>query len=156
MALAPRTSKKYRTAGTEFSEFRRVMRLQQTWPAPVEHIQQFIIALHWKGLTPGTIRGKLAALSFYAKANGIKDFSGDFRIRKMLEGWSRERGRIRDDRTPVSPALLERVCKLWGSLCRDRYEEALFHAAALLAFFGAMRISELVAAGKSDVSQKAL
>ncbi|XP_078243486.1 integrase/recombinase xerD homolog [Pogona vitticeps] len=156
MALAPRTCKKYGAASAEFAEFRRLRELEQLWPAPVEHIQQFIVALHWKGLTPGTIKGKLAALGFYAKANGIRDLSGDFRIRKMLEGWSREMGGRQDDRTPMSPAILERLGDLWGTLCRDRYEEALFHAAALLAFFGAMRISELVASGKGDVSKKAL
>ena len=115
------------------------------------------MALHWKGLRPGTIKGKLAALSFYVKANGIKDFSGDFRIKKMLEGWSQESGMSQDDRIPISPALLQHLGELWGSLCRDRYEEAgMFHAAALMAFFGAMRISGLVALGKGDVSRKAL
>ena len=88
MALALRTQVKYRAAGTEFAEFREQLRLDQKWPAPVEHIQQFIVALHRKGLAPGTIQCKLAALSFYAKANGFEDCSGDFRIRKMLEGWS--------------------------------------------------------------------
>ena len=52
--------------------------------------------------------------------------------------------------------LLGRLCELWGSLCSDKYEEALFHAAALVAFFGAMRISELVALGKRDMSRRAL
>ena len=103
-----------------------------------------IVALYRKGLAPGTIQGKLAALGFYAKANGFRDFSGDFWIRKMREGWSRERGRIQDDRTPISPVLLERLCELWGSLCKDSYVEALFHAAALVAFFGAMRISSSI------------
>nr|XP_020646057.1 uncharacterized protein LOC110077393 [Pogona vitticeps] len=132
------------------------MHLEHTWPASVEHLQQFSVALHRKGLASGTIQGKLAAVGFYAKANGFRDFSGDFRIRKMLEGWSREKGRIKDDRTPISPAILERLGELWGLVCRDDYEKALLQAAALIAFFGAMRISELVALGKGDVSRKAL
>ena len=74
----------------------------------------------------------------------------------MLEGWSQERGRIQHDRTPISPVLLECLCELWGSLCKDSYEEALFHAAVLVAFWGAMWISELVALGKGDTSRKAL
>uniref|UniRef100_A0ABM5GIN9 Uncharacterized protein isoform X1 n=1 Tax=Pogona vitticeps TaxID=103695 RepID=A0ABM5GIN9_9SAUR len=156
MALAPRTNKKYRAADVEFSDFRRANHLEQLWPAPVAHIQQFIVDLHWKGLTPGTIRGKLAALSFYAKANGFRDSAGDFRIRKMLEGWSREGGQSQDDRAPISPAILGHLCDLWRLLCKDRYEESLFRAAALMAFFGALRISELVALGKRDVSRRAL
>ena len=156
MALAPRTNKKYRAAEAEFSEFRRANHLEQLWPAPVTHIQQFIVNLHWKGLTPGTIRGKLAALSFYAKARGMRDSAGDFRIRKMLEGWSREEGQSQDDRAPISPTILGQICDLWGVLCKDRYEESLFRAAALMAFFGALRISELVALGKRDVSRRAV
>uniref|UniRef100_A0ABM5GIP4 Uncharacterized protein isoform X2 n=1 Tax=Pogona vitticeps TaxID=103695 RepID=A0ABM5GIP4_9SAUR len=156
MALAPRTYKKYKATWFEFSEFRKGRQLGQAWPAPVEHMQQFIVDLHWRGLTPGTIKGKLAAMSFYARANGIRDTSNDFRIKKMIEGWSRERGKRTDDRTPISPALLSRLCDGWGRICTDRYEESLFRAAALLAFFGAMRISELVALGKKDVSRKAL
>ena len=111
---------------------------------------------HRRGLASSTIQGKLAAVGFYAKANGFRDFSGDFRIRKMLEGWAREKGRVRDDRTPISPVILERLGEWWGTVCRDDYERALFQAAALVAFFGAMRISELVALGKGDVSRKAL
>uniref|UniRef100_A0ABM5GDC1 Integrase/recombinase xerD homolog n=1 Tax=Pogona vitticeps TaxID=103695 RepID=A0ABM5GDC1_9SAUR len=156
MALAPRTRKKYIAAGTEFLEFRKIMQLDHTWPAPVEHLLQFSVALHNKGLAPSTIQGKLAAVGFYAKANGFRDFSGDFRIRKMLEGWAREKGKVEDDRTPISPVILERLGELWGVVCGDGYEKVLFHAAALVAFFGAMRISELVALGKGDVSRNAL
>ncbi|XP_078240222.1 integrase/recombinase xerD homolog [Pogona vitticeps] len=156
MALASKMSTKYRAVVKEFSEFRGRARLEQAWPAPVEHIQQFIVELHRKGLAPGTIQGKLAALRFYAKANGLKDWSGDFRVRKMIEGWSRERGRSGDDRTPISPGILESLVELWGTICKDGYEKVLFRAASLVAFFGAMRISELVALSKSDDSRSAL
>ncbi|KAJ7317030.1 hypothetical protein JRQ81_003192 [Phrynocephalus forsythii] len=46
--------------------------------------------------------------------------------------------------------------KEWRGICRDEYEQALMRAASLVAFFGAFRISELVAAGKFDTSRTAL
>ena len=156
MALAQKTRTKYDRVVGEFFTFRRATELDQVWPIPVEHLQQFIVVLHKKGLAPGTIQGKLAALGFHARAQGLKDNSGDFRIKKMLEGWLRERGRRKDGRTPISPGILEGLAKLWGEICRDDYEIALFHAAAVIAFFGAMRISELVALSKTDVSGRAL
>lgn len=44
----------------------------------------------------------------------------------------------------------------WAVVCTSPYEAVLFHAAALVAFFGALRISELVAQSKSDQSTWAL
>ena len=96
-----------------------------------------------KGLAPGTIQGRLSALAFYGKINGHKDFSMDYRTKKMLEGWSKERGGVKDSRAPISLSLLVRICEQWVLLCRDEYEKALFNS--LIAFFSALRISELVA-----------
>ena len=41
-------------------------------------------------------------------------------------------------------------------LCRDDYETVLFKVASLLTFFGALRISEVVATGKGDTSKLVL
>ena len=133
-----------------------MVQLEQVWPLPVEHLQQFMVYLYRKGLTPGTIQGKLSALAFSSKVQGYRDNSKDYRIRKMLEGWTRKRGRVQDSRSPISPALLQQLGEQWGSLCRDDYERALFKVASLIAFFGAFRVSELVAAGKEDRSGLAL
>ena len=93
MALAPRRRKGYLAMSIEFQKFREMIGLEQVWPAPVEHLQQVMIYLNRKGLAPDTIKGRLSALAFHAKINGRKDFSGDYRIRKRLEGWSKERER---------------------------------------------------------------
>ena len=122
----------------------------------MEHLQQFMVYLYKRGLAPSTIQGKLSAVAFQAKSNGYRDTTGDFRVRKMIEGWSKERGRTLDTRAPISPDILERMCTQWRTLCRDEYEISLFHAASLIAFFGALRISELVAQGKADKVRAAL
>lgn len=44
----------------------------------------------------------------------------------------------------------------WTTLCSDAFEDTLFHAEVLDAFFGAFRIIELVAGSKSDASCQAL
>ena len=148
LALVPRTRKGFQVVSIEFEDLRSSVGLVLMWPAPTEHILQFMVSLYRKGLAPGTIRGRLSALAFYSKVNGIKDYSKDFRIRKMLEGWSKERGRVGDTRVPISPLVLEHICSQWALLCRDEYEMALFKAASLTAFLGALRISEFMTGGQ--------
>ena len=74
----------------------------------------------------------------------------------MIESWTRERGQINDSRAPISPALLEKICQQWLVICRDEYEAVLFRAAVLLTSFSTLRISEVVATGKGNVSKVAL
>ena len=93
------------------------------------------------------------ALAFQVKALGVSDTTGDFRICKMIEGWGKERVKTPDDRPPFTPAILMRFSHMWADLCRDAYETSLFQAASLVTFFGACRISEVVAGGRSDKSQ---
>ena len=78
MALAERTRKGYSAVSTEFMQFRRMAHLDQAWPVPVEHLQQFMVYLYKKGLAPSTIQGKLSAVAFQAKSNGYRDTIGDF------------------------------------------------------------------------------
>uniref|UniRef100_A0ABM5FIC5 Core-binding (CB) domain-containing protein n=1 Tax=Pogona vitticeps TaxID=103695 RepID=A0ABM5FIC5_9SAUR len=107
MALEPRTRSEYSEVSREFQKFRESVGLEQSWPIPVDHLQQFIVSLHRQGLAPGTIQDKLSALAFQAKARGLPEFSDDFRIRKMIEGLAKERDRAKDSRAPISPKLLK-------------------------------------------------
>ncbi|KAJ7329210.1 hypothetical protein JRQ81_015384 [Phrynocephalus forsythii] len=98
----------------------------------------------------------LSALYYYARAQGFAIPDCQFRISKMVEGWSRERGRPRDTRTPISPNMLCRLADVWPRVCSTSYEVALFQAATLVAFFAALRVSELLAQSKTDNSLYAL
>ncbi|XP_067323426.1 integrase/recombinase xerD homolog isoform X2 [Anolis sagrei] len=156
LALAPASKRAYIRTVREFSEFRNKYRLGEMVPVPPEHVIQFCILLRRSGLAPRSIQGKMSALAFWFKAQGWPDATNDFRIRKYLEGWARERGKPRDDRQPISPGILKGMLKVWPSVCSSPYEAALFHAASLTAFFGALRVSELVVGSKADKSDRAL
>lgn len=105
----------------------------------------------------GSIQGKLAALAFASKAAGFSDSTDYFHLRKMFKGWSRVLGAPRDTRVPSSPDILKGLTAQWGLLCKSSaFEVALFHAAALVAFLGAFRISKLVAESCHDASWQAL
>lgn len=156
LTLAQRTRKGYGSVLKEFCRFRAMHQLEDNWPAPVEHLQQFMIYLYRKGLAPSSMQGKLSALAFYAKCLGVQDNTADFRVRRMVEGYGRERTSQADTRTPISPEVLIRLDGRWAHICANEYEVSLFRAASLLAFFGAFRIGELVAACKTDESRAAL
>ena len=42
----------------------------------------------------------MLVLAFQAKAFGVADYTSDFRIHKMIEGWNKERIRTPDDSSP--------------------------------------------------------
>ncbi|XP_070601697.1 uncharacterized protein [Erythrolamprus reginae] len=156
LSIAPSTRRAYQRAGREFWAFRHDRRYDQLWPAPVEHLLEFCALYRRRGLSARTIRGKLAGLAFVAKSRGFADTTGDFRIRKTLEGWIREKGPARgDSRRPLKLTHLMGLYELWGRLCRSAYEASLYHAAAVTLFFGAFRVSEVLAASRADSSGQA-
>lgn len=106
MALAHSTRKNYTKSGHQFNSFRWQSGLCESWPILVPQLMQFCVYLKDKGLSVGSIWGKLAVLAFASKAAGVPKATDDFQLRKMLEGWSRETGVHQDFRAPLSPAIL--------------------------------------------------
>lgn len=79
-----------------------------------------------------------------------------FRVKRMLEGWHKKEGPRNDSQQPLSPRILKGLYQVWCAVCTSDYERLLFHAASLLAFFGALRISKLVASSRTDRSGRVL
>ncbi|XP_067320361.1 integrase/recombinase xerD homolog [Anolis sagrei] len=156
LALAPSSRKSYLKTVQEFFEFLSNYGLPKISPTPYDHIAKFCIYSRRRGLAPRSIRSKLAALAYWLKAQGFPDHTNDFRLHKLLAGWSREHGHQPDNREPLTPNILKGLRQTWAQVCSSSYEQLLFHSAALIAFFGALRVSELVATGKTDGSLKAL
>lgn len=95
-------------------------------------------------------------LAFASKSLGFSDCMADFRIKRMLEGLRREEGPRRDSHQPLTPGILKGVYGKWSTVCTSPFEQRLFHAAALLAFWGALHVGELVAGSKRDTTGRAL
>lgn len=153
LALALSTRKSYAQAGRQFNAFRCQCGLRESWSIPVSHLMKFCVFLKGKGLSVRSIRSKLAALAFASKAS---DFTDNIHFWNMLEGWSRESGLRKNTREPLSPSLLKGLSAQWAVLGTNAFEATLFHAAALVAFFGALRVSELMACSRTDGSGWAL
>lgn len=108
-----------------------------------------------RGIGSRFATGEDSALAYHAKSRGYPDNTADYQIRKMIEGYRKERVPQPDARTPLTPDILEQLNQLWPHVCVDWHEVRLFRAATLMAF-GAFRIRELVATNKSDMSRAAL
>ena len=80
--------------------------------------------------------------SFYHKIHSLQDPTAAFVIRKLL-GFKRAHKR-HDLRAPITETILRKICNTLPSICYSEYECNLFKAAYLLAFFGLLRVSEVV------------
>ena len=70
LAIAPSTRSSYAASCEEFCTICKCKGMGMPWPITVDHLQQFAVRLHLKGLAPHTIQGRMSALAFYAKAMG--------------------------------------------------------------------------------------
>ncbi|KAM3929168.1 integrase/recombinase xerD homolog [Leptodactylus fuscus] len=89
----------------------------------------------------------LAGLAFGFKSRGWQDFTKGFLVKQALKGWHRVDS-AKDNRKPVSFALLKDVGRVLNIVCHSEVEVSLFKAAFSLAFFGAFRLGELVSGSK--------
>ena len=109
LAVASSNFCSYTAAWKEYFTFCEKEGLGHDWPASDDNLMQFVVHLHRKGLSPRSIQGRMSALAFYAKMQGCKGFTIYFRLRKMIKGWSRERGVTGDTRTLISTAILAKL-----------------------------------------------
>ena len=93
----------------------------------------------------------LAGISFFGKLNNLPSCSSFLSVHQALKGYKRGT-QNRDNRMAITPLILTKLCSAVGSICFSRYEASLFRALFSLLFFGAFRISELVAPNKKSES----
>ena len=85
----------------------------------------------------------MSGISFQHKVNDLYDPTKSFVVKKLLEGCKRIR-RSNDIRAPITTTVLGKIISILPQICISPYEAQLFRAAYLLAYFGLMRVSELV------------
>lgn len=155
-SMAKSSWKTYKTAVESFESFRNSFNLASIWPAPVEHITQFIAFLSYKGSPSSTVSTYLSGLSHEHKMKNIIDNTKSFIISKMIEGLKRKRPQKPDIRCPITVDLLKRLILALKSICSSQYEAVMFSAAFSLAYFAMLRVSEITINSKTDTIGHAL
>ena len=113
-------------------------------PVSDDVIQQFVAWLSLQKFAPSTILTYVVAVGFYHKLQGWDDPSNNFLVSKLLEGCRRLRP-LSDARLPMSIPILVQITQSLPAVCTSTFEACLFKAIFVCAFFGFMRVGELVA-----------
>lgn len=109
----------------------------------MEHIILFISYCFDIGYSPSTITTYMSGISFYHKLRDLKDPTALFIVKKLLEGCRRIRPR-QDVRAPITEEILNKICIMLPDICYSFYETCLLKAACLTAYYGLLRVSEIV------------
>ncbi|XP_056414359.1 uncharacterized protein LOC130356619 isoform X1 [Hyla sarda] len=110
----------------------------------------YLLRMRELGRSAIVARRRLSGLSFHFKLRGWVDVTKRFSILQALKGWDRT-PRVSDARRPVSFSLLLSLMAALQGVCRSPYESLLFQVAFSLAFFGALRVGELVPSSAGGV-----
>ena len=142
-SLAPRTQRAYEAAWREYSASVEPSQSGELFKST--GVLRFL-AMQWgKGKSLALIKRQLSAIAYFAGLRGGADPTKNFQVRMAVKGWQRLRPPAQDSRRPVDPARLGGILRVLGGICFSELEIRLFSLAYALAFFGAFRVSELVA-----------
>ncbi|XP_053243402.1 uncharacterized protein LOC128413387 [Podarcis raffonei] len=144
-SLAPSTLRSYKKAWSDFLKFRnKTPAIRNNAPPVKPEVLSYLVYLRRLGRAPRTLNLQAAAISFFCKAVFSTDPCDDFVIRRTLEGWRRLQPPNCDMRRPISFDILSQIHKKLRTVCWSKYEARLFSAAYSIAFFGALRVGEVV------------
>ncbi|XP_069490908.1 uncharacterized protein [Ambystoma mexicanum] len=153
-SLSPGVRSRYQKG---YSKFVRVIQEEgHTNLGLTAQVERFVLWAHSQGQSRSWVTSHLAAVAFHSKLKGEGDPTREFSIRAAVKGWGKLEGCRKDVRKPINFEVLGKLLKELEGVCLDGFELGLFRAAFALAFFGALRVSELVARGKADDSGRAL
>ncbi|XP_075063546.1 integrase/recombinase xerD homolog [Mixophyes fleayi] len=142
-AVAPSTLRTYRASWRRWSLFSG--QKDQSEAGQRDAMLAFMWESYSKGEFRASMASTLAGISFMARLQGYTDVTKGFMISKALKGWARARPSQADARLPITNNILDQLIETLGGIAVDEYEKTLFSAAFSMAFFGAFRVSELVA-----------
>ncbi|KAJ8303659.1 hypothetical protein KUTeg_018769 [Tegillarca granosa] len=143
VCLSINTKLDYQTALQQFTNFRRFLKLPDLWPVQIDHLLSYISYQSQKGLSPSTVSSYLAAISHVHKVYNWTNPKSQFLVQKAVTGLRRIR-QVRDSRAPVTEDMLHNIYHILETVCWSEYELWLFRSAYCLAFYGLLRVSELV------------
>ncbi|XP_069585211.1 uncharacterized protein [Ranitomeya imitator] len=142
-SIAPSTWKAYGKAWEEWCLLADGKPVGSSEDARMQVTMAFLSKMHAMGVSGSVARNRVSALAFHFKLRGWPDSTKHFLVSQLLKGWRRT-DKHGDNRRPISFELLVSLVKAAESVCDSKYEAALTSAAFGLAFFGAMRVSEIV------------
>ncbi|XP_042727738.1 uncharacterized protein LOC122180264 [Lagopus leucura] len=127
----------------KFLAFRKVMEMPAAWPIPEDQVRGFLAVESLYSSSKTLVY--VAALSYLSRLSGNSDPLEDAITRWMVMGLRCQVGILREKYAPITIEVLRSLLGALESVCVSRYECLLFRALFTVAFFGALRIREVVA-----------
>ncbi|XP_077779830.1 uncharacterized protein LOC144326850, partial [Podarcis muralis] len=156
-AVAPSTMRSYKKAWVEFLKFRARTPGSSNHSTPsTREVLRYLAHLRELGRAPKTLNIHSAGISYFCKTLFEKDPCAAFIVRKALQGWRRQQPPGTDSRRPVTYEILCKIHKALRQICWSKYEARLFSAAFSIAFFGALRVGEVVCEGEAAQPQRGI
>ncbi len=124
-------------------KIRSAYQLTHTWPVPVAQLVLYISYLFEMGYAPSSITTYVCGIQFYLKMNNCQIRQNHLWSVSLLEGCRRSRKYV-DVRAPITETILQRLVAALRFVCFSHYEMVLFRAAFTLAYFGLLRVGEMV------------
>ena len=156
MAWAPKTLRMYEVGMNCFRKFRVDYNCQDiNAPANPLEITRFISYLSLQNKASTTISTYVSAISTWHKSLRLPDPCNDFIVKKSLKGGFKTPS-PKELREPITIELPGKLVAALGPVSDSIYEQKMFKAAYLLAFFGLFRIGEFVADTKERAQRSVL
>ncbi|XP_069089322.1 integrase/recombinase xerD homolog [Pleurodeles waltl] len=147
-ALAPKTARRYASYANrvlDVTGLQSFMDHEESQRA----IERFIQWAYTQKKTKSSAQAHLTAVAHYSKLTTGRDPANSHYIKSAIKRWRRLEGPARDQWRPIEFSPLRQLLGALRHICHENFEYTLFKAAFSLAFFGAFRVSELVAPAKS-------
>lgn len=119
-------------------------------PPSESSILAFLCSLIQLDFSFNHINKILAGVSFFLKLNNFPACNSFFSVKQALKGLRKVK-LAPDKRRPITLDTLSKLCLATPFVCISEYEAILFHAAFVLMFFAAFRISEMLPNNKHSL-----
>ena len=156
LAWTSNTHETYSSGWRAFCRFLHQSTHTTHLPASIQTVREFIAWLSLQNLAPSTISTYVSGVAHFHKVRGWPDPTKDFIISKLVEGARRDKYPHGDRRVPISLPILSRIIEALPQVCTSHYENIMFRAAMLCAFFGFMRVGEFAANSKQAIQDSIL
>ena len=156
-SLAGSTKHLYLKIWTDFNKFcvDHLSATDAVLQIPINTLSLYLASLFNRGYAPSTICTYNSALSYWHKLNNVQDPTSSFFILKLLQGAKRRRIRF-DSRLPITGSILNRLVTALNQTCSNPFDQRLYKAMYLLAFYGFLRLGEITERSQGSLDSHCL
>ncbi|XP_073413114.1 uncharacterized protein [Dendrobates tinctorius] len=147
-SVTPATWQVYGKAWEEWCSLVKGRPVDTCVRARCDVVVELLNLLKSRGASGTLAQRNLTGVAFFFQLMGWADVTKYFFIKQAVKGWRRLQP-SQECRRPISLSLLHDIITKSETVCKSQYESALISTAFAIAFFGALRISELVPHSKT-------